>query len=151
MNCVHVDFLSEQTMEVPMDALPPELLLMVFSFLNIVNLCRCAGVFKYWHQLACDTSNWRHVNFSLLRHVTEEFLMNMSQWSGRFLKCLNLDGCMNVTDRALRCLAENCCNMINLDLNGCESITNESCRMLALHCQRLVRLSLARCSYIAGY
>ena len=42
----------------------------VFSFLDIVSLCRCAQVSKYWNILALDGSNWQYVDlFSFQRDV----------------------------------------------------------------------------------
>ena len=42
----------------------------VFSFLDIVSLCRCAQVSKYWNILALDGSNWQYIDlFSFQRDV----------------------------------------------------------------------------------
>jgi len=40
----------------------------VFSYLDVVSLCRCACVSKYWHQIALDGSNWQRVD--LFRYQT---------------------------------------------------------------------------------
>lgn len=42
--------------------LPKELLLRIFSFLDVVALCRCAQVSKSWNLLALDGSNWQKIN-----------------------------------------------------------------------------------------
>ena len=34
----------------------------VFSYLDVVSLCRSACVSKYWHQIALDGSNWQRVD-----------------------------------------------------------------------------------------
>ena len=34
----------------------------IFSFLDVVTLCRCAKVSKYWNDLALDGSNWQRVD-----------------------------------------------------------------------------------------
>ncbi|CAG0924558.1 unnamed protein product, partial [Notodromas monacha] len=41
--------------------LPKELLLRIFSHLDVVTLCRCARVCKYWNVLALDGSNWQKI------------------------------------------------------------------------------------------
>lgn len=42
----------------------------VFSFLDVVTLCRCAQVSKYWNVLALDGSNWQKVDlFNFQRDV----------------------------------------------------------------------------------
>ena len=42
--------------------LPKELLLRVFSYLDVVSLCRSAQVSKAWNILALDGSNWQRVD-----------------------------------------------------------------------------------------
>uniref|UniRef100_A0ACB8FTU1 F-box/LRR-repeat protein 2 n=1 Tax=Sphaerodactylus townsendi TaxID=933632 RepID=A0ACB8FTU1_9SAUR len=42
--------------------LPKELLLRIFSFLDIITLCRCAQVSKSWNILALDGSNWQRID-----------------------------------------------------------------------------------------
>ena len=42
--------------------LPKELLLRIFSHLDVVSLCRCAQVSKAWNVLALDGSNWQKVD-----------------------------------------------------------------------------------------
>uniref|UniRef100_A0A9L0K9P5 F-box domain-containing protein n=1 Tax=Equus asinus TaxID=9793 RepID=A0A9L0K9P5_EQUAS len=42
--------------------LPKELLLRIFSFLDIVTLCRCAQISKAWNILALDGSNWQRID-----------------------------------------------------------------------------------------
>lgn len=42
--------------------LPKELLLRIFSYLDVVSLCRCAQVSKSWNILALDGSNWQRID-----------------------------------------------------------------------------------------
>ena len=42
--------------------LPKELLLRIFSFLDVVSLCRSAQVSRAWNLLALDGSNWQEVD-----------------------------------------------------------------------------------------
>lgn len=42
--------------------LPKELLLRIFSYLDVVSLCRCAQVSKAWNILALDGSNWQRID-----------------------------------------------------------------------------------------
>jgi len=48
----------------------------VFSYLDVVSLCRCACVSKYWHQIALDGSNWQRVD---LFHYQTCVKVNISQ------------------------------------------------------------------------
>ncbi|KAF3430247.1 hypothetical protein E2986_11564 [Frieseomelitta varia] len=50
--------------------LPKELLLRIFSYLDVVSLCRCAQVSKAWNVLALDGSNWQRIDlFDFQRDV----------------------------------------------------------------------------------
>lgn len=42
--------------------LPKEILFRIFSYLDVVSLCRCAQVSKYWNLLALDGSNWQKID-----------------------------------------------------------------------------------------
>ncbi|XP_063233472.1 uncharacterized protein LOC134537110 isoform X2 [Bacillus rossius redtenbacheri] len=42
--------------------LPKELLLRIFSYLDVVSLCRCAQVSRAWNVLALDGSNWQRID-----------------------------------------------------------------------------------------
>lgn len=42
--------------------LPKELLLRIFSYLDVLALCRCAQVSKSWNLLALDGSNWQKID-----------------------------------------------------------------------------------------
>lgn len=42
--------------------LPKELILRIFSYLDVVSLCRCAQVSKSWNVLALDGSNWQRID-----------------------------------------------------------------------------------------
>src|SRR6218665_1856410 len=45
----------------------------VFSYLDVLSLCRCASVSKYWNQVALDGSNWQRVD--LFRFQTDVEVM----------------------------------------------------------------------------
>jgi len=61
----------------------------VFSYLDIVSLCRCACVSKYWHQIALDGSNWQRVD--LFRYQT---CVKVKKLRVLTLFCIEL--CMNI-------------------------------------------------------
>merc|ERR1719489_136298 len=69
--------------------LPQELLLRIFSFLDIMSLCRCAQVSNYWNNLALDGSNWQKVDlFEFQAFVEHDVVVNLSRRCGGFLKSL---------------------------------------------------------------
>ncbi|KAM9656363.1 F-box/LRR-repeat protein 20 isoform 2-T3 [Morphnus guianensis] len=106
--------------------LPKELLLRIFSFLDVVTLCRCAQVSR--------------------GRVVE----NISKRCGGFLRKLSLRGCQGVGDNALRTFAQNCRNIEVLNLNGCTKITDATCTSLSKFCSKLRHLDLASCTSITN-
>lgn len=126
--------------------LPKELLLRIFSFLDVVTLCRCAQVSKYWNLLALDGSNWQRVDlFQFQVDVKAPVVENISKRCGGFLKALSLKGCQNITDDALQKFAEQCRNIEELNFDKCKNLTDLTCKSLGHHSKKLVHLDLTSC------
>uniref|UniRef100_A0A2K6KHL7 F-box and leucine rich repeat protein 2 n=1 Tax=Rhinopithecus bieti TaxID=61621 RepID=A0A2K6KHL7_RHIBE len=138
--------------------LPKELLLRIFSFLDIVTLCRCAQISKAWNILALDGSNWQRIDFNFQTDVEGRVVENISKRCGGFLRKLSLRGCIGVGDSSLKTFAQNCRNIEHLNLNGCTKITDSTCYSLSRfcsklkhiqnYCHELVSLNLQSCSRI---
>ena len=90
--------------------LPKELLLRVFSYLDVVSLCRSAQVkwqikllvlselsrqvSKAWNILALDGSNWQNVDlFEFQVDIEGVVVENLAKRCGGFLRTLSLNGC----------------------------------------------------------
>ena len=74
--------------------LPKELLLRVFSYLDVVSLCRSAQVSKAWNILALDGSNWQNVDlFEFQVDIEGVVVENLAKRCGGFLRSLSLNGC----------------------------------------------------------
>jgi len=55
----------------------------IFSYLDVLALCRCAQVSKFWNVLALDGSNWQHVDlFAFQRDIEVSSL-----YFSKFLFC----------------------------------------------------------------
>ncbi|XP_039233912.1 F-box/LRR-repeat protein 20 [Pipra filicauda] len=131
--------------------LPKELLLRIFSFLDVVTLCRCAQVSRAWNVLALDGSNWQRIDlFDFQRDIEGRVVENISKRCGGFLRKLSLRGCLGVGDNALRTFAQNCRNIEVLNLNGCTKITDATCTSLSKFCSKLRHLDLASCTSITN-
>ncbi|XP_039421534.1 F-box/LRR-repeat protein 20 isoform X7 [Corvus cornix cornix] len=131
--------------------LPKELLLRIFSFLDVVTLCRCAQVSRAWNVLALDGSNWQRIDlFDFQRDIEGRVVENISKRCGGFLRKLSLRGCLGVGDNALRTFAQNCRNIEVLNLNGCTKITDTTCTSLSKFCSKLRHLDLASCTSITN-
>lgn len=131
--------------------LPKELLLRIFSFLDVVTLCRCAQVSRAWNVLALDGSNWQRIDlFDFQRDIEGRVVENISKRCGGFLRKLSLRGCLGVGDNALRTFAQNCRNIELLNLNGCTKITDATCASLSKFCSKLRQLDLASCTSVSN-
>lgn len=126
--------------------LPKELILKIFSFLDIVSLCRCAQVSKYWNQLALDGDNWQIVSlFDFRVAVQDQVVENLSARCGDYLKILILRGCKSVTDSSMETFSKNCRNLEEINLDDCKQLTDETCKSLATNCRKLAHLNIASC------
>uniref|UniRef100_A0AC34GSS4 F-box domain-containing protein n=1 Tax=Panagrolaimus sp. ES5 TaxID=591445 RepID=A0AC34GSS4_9BILA len=129
--------------------LPKEQLLRIFSYLDIVSLCRCAQVCRYWNTLAMDGSNWQQVDlFQFQKDIKASVVESLAERCGGFLKDLSLRGCENIQDSALRSFATKCPNIERLQLNKCKRVTDDTSEFLGLYCHRLVTLDLENCIQI---
>lgn len=57
----------------------------IFSYLDILALCRCAQVSKFWNVLALDGSNWQHVDLFTFQRDIEVSHLCVSRkffWTG---------------------------------------------------------------------
>jgi len=127
--------------------LPKELLLRVFSYLDVVSLCRSAQVSRAWNLLALDGSNWQKVDlFEFQVDVEGIVVENLAKRCGGFLKSLSLNGCQAVGDSALSIFAKNCPNIENLNLGSCSRLSDHTSQSLARHCRKLRMLDISSCN-----
>ncbi|EJD73939.1 hypothetical protein LOAG_18676 [Loa loa] len=129
--------------------LPKELILRIFSFLDITSLCRCAQTCRHWNLLALDGSNWQQVDlFQFQKDIKAPVVENLAKRCGGFLKRLSLRGCENVQENALRSFTLKCPNIEHLSLYKCKRVTDSTCEYLGRNCHRLVWLDLENCTAI---
>ncbi|CAD7673238.1 unnamed protein product [Nyctereutes procyonoides] len=124
----------------------------IFSFLDIVTLCRCAQISKAWNILALDGSNWQRIDlFNFQTDVEGRVVENISKRCGGFLRKLSLRGCIGVGDSSLNTcysLSRFCSKLKHLDLTSCVSITNSSLKGISEGCRNLEYLNLSWCDQI---
>uniref|UniRef100_A0A1I7WSY6 F-box domain-containing protein n=1 Tax=Heterorhabditis bacteriophora TaxID=37862 RepID=A0A1I7WSY6_HETBA len=129
--------------------LPKELILRIFSHLDMKTLCRCAQTCRLWNILALDGSNWQQVDlFTFQRDVKAATVENLARRCGGFLKKLSLKGCENIQDSALRSFTAKCANIEHLSLYKCKRVTDATCENLGRHCHKLNHLNLENCTTI---
>lgn len=131
------------------DAIPKELLLKIFSYMDFATLGKCAQVCKFWHECAFDGSNWKSIDlFQFQCGVKPHVVEKIAQRCRGFLREVTLKGCRKITDEAIRRFTELCQLIEILDLTDCDGLTNETCSYLGRNCPELTRLSLASCDRI---
>uniref|UniRef100_A0A0N4T922 F-box domain-containing protein n=1 Tax=Brugia pahangi TaxID=6280 RepID=A0A0N4T922_BRUPA len=122
---------------------------LIFSFLDITSLCRCAQTCRHWNLLALDGSNWQQVDlFQFQKDIKAPVVENLAKRCGGFLKKLSLRGCENVQENALRSFTLKCPNIEHLSLYKCKRVTDSTCEYLGRNCHRLVWLDLENCTAI---
>lgn len=83
--------------------LPRELLLRIFSYLDVTSITRSAQVCKYWNSLALDGSNWQYVDlFNFQKDVNIHVVENIAHRCNDFLKAIRLENCRFLTDEAIK-------------------------------------------------
>ena len=96
-----------------LEELPNELLMKIFSFLEITNLLKCSQTSKRIRTICKDESLWQKINLSKKR-VPTEFLKKVITYG---CKSLNLNEAKIVGNLRL----ENQSQLTNLDLSGCSA------------------------------
>ena len=114
-----------------LEELPSELLLKIFSFLDITNLLKCSQTSKRIRSICYDDSLWQKINLRKMT-VPTEFLQKVI---GYGCKSLNLSKANLVGTLRL----ENESQLTNLDLLGC-SATSHVFEVLLKSCTNLQKL-----------
>jgi hypothetical protein len=65
--------------------------------------------------------------------------------SGKKVRSINLEHCDNITDEALKHIAQHCPILRSLDLRDCKNVTDKGLTVLATQCHSMTHLVLDRC------
>ncbi|XP_076067616.1 F-box and leucine rich repeat protein partner of paired [Oratosquilla oratoria] len=149
----------------------PEILALIFSYLDVRDKGRVARVCTAWRDAAYHKSVWRGVearlhlrraNPSLFPSLVRRGIRRVQVLSLRrtlrdvvcgvpTLTSLNLSGCFNVTDEGLNtAFTTECPSLTHLNLSLCKQITDNSLGRLAQQLQNLEVLELGGCSFITN-
>lgn len=148
--------------------LPDEVLLYVFSFLSVEEVCRSvAPVCRTWRDLAADPSLWtsfafqysvtdeqvqelvskapRLVHLELQSHQNgEELLTHVASTCPR-LEHLTVKFCQNVTEEAMAAMVQGCPDLRHLNLEGSQ-MTSGQCYIRISGFTNLIHLNLSHSS-----
>ena len=113
--------------------LPRELLLKIFTHLDIASKCNSASVCRAWNILANDGENWREINLFKYREPAASRMNNstlikiLASRSNHFLTTLNLKGCSHITDSSMAVIINRCGgNLVSINISRCTSLTYDT-------------------------
>ncbi|XP_033115267.1 F-box/LRR-repeat protein 14-like [Anneissia japonica] len=157
--------------EIHISCLFPEILAMIFSYLDVREKGRSAQVCRAWRDAAYHRSVWRGVeaklhlrraNPSLFPSLVARGIQRVQILSLRRslsyvlqgmpnIQCLNLSGCYNLTDSGLsHAFIRQIPSLTVLNLSLCKQITDSSLGRIAQYLKGLEYLDLAGCSNITN-
>ncbi|CAL4182766.1 unnamed protein product, partial [Meganyctiphanes norvegica] len=149
----------------------PEILALIFSYLDVKEKGRVAQVCGNWRDAVYHKSVWRGVeaklhlrraNPSLFPSLVRRGIRRVQVLSLRRslrdvisgvtnLNSLNLSGCYNVTDIGLtHAFVTECPSLTSLNLSLCKQISDSSLGRIAQQLRNLEVLELGGCSYITN-
>ncbi|TKS88458.1 F-box/LRR-repeat protein 20 F-box and leucine-rich repeat protein 20 [Collichthys lucidus] len=144
-----------------------EIFTIIFSYLDVVTLCRCAQVSKAWNVLALDGSNWQKIDLFNFQTDIEDIRSELQKHRSAEPERLHQDHRQHLsqpqqvllqtqTARSdLLCVhqqplpkgPQNCHELEKMDLEECILVTDNTLVQLSIHCPRLQALvNLYTCS-----
>jgi F-box/leucine-rich repeat protein 14 len=149
----------------------PEVLALIFSYLNVRDKGRAAQVCVSWRDAAYHKSVWRGVEAKLhLRKANPPLFTSLGRRGIKRVQVLsmrrslrdvvhgvpnverlNLSGCYNVTDIGLaHAFASPLPTLTQLDLSLCKQVTDSSLGRIAQHLRNLETLELGGCCHVTN-
>jgi len=163
--------LGDERIRTTVDILYPELLCLIFSFLDTQSKGRSAQVCRKWRNICNTREIWkgceaklnlgklnslvvpslikrgiRRVQILSIRKSLKELVTGMHT-----LTSLNLSGCYNLTDVGLETvLHQDMPALVSINLSLCKDVTDKSLRRIGSHCKNLEILELGGCTGVTN-
>ncbi|XP_062437632.1 F-box and leucine-rich repeat protein 13 isoform X2 [Rhea pennata] len=116
---------------------------LIFRYVNLVDLARCAQVSQTWMLLTQNSSLWSDINFSSVKHkVQDKIVVNILQKWRPYVFRLNLRGCYSLHWPSFKSISE-CKNLQDLNLSECQGLNDDSMRLISEGCPSLLYLNLS--------
>ncbi|XP_029473008.1 dynein regulatory complex subunit 6 isoform X2 [Rhinatrema bivittatum] len=130
--------------------LPLRAVLKIFSYINIVDLARCAQVCRSWKILTQTSSLWSSIDFSAVRQkIQDKTVVNILQKCRPYVIRVNFRCCSSLCWPSFKRINE-CKNLQDLNLSECQGINDESMRVILEGCPALLYLNLSYTDISSG-
>ncbi|KAG9254954.1 uncharacterized protein F5Z01DRAFT_706087 [Emericellopsis atlantica] len=158
------------------DAVPHEIRIYIFSFLQPKQLVQASRVSRSFHKFCFDGQLWMSLDASkFYQEIPADSLARIITSAGPFIKDLNLRGCVQVEHyKRAEVIVKACKNLMNATLEGCRNfqkttlhsllesnerlvalnltgltaVSNRSCRIIAESCPQLESLNVSWCGKV---
>ena len=133
----------------PFDLMTDDVIVKIFSNLTTDQLCRCSCVCERWYRLAWDPLLWKRIVINddripidrALRYLTKRLSYNTPTVCV-IVERINLNGCIQLTDKGLHCVAKRCPELRTLEIKGCSNVTNTALCEVVSYCVNLEYLDV---------
>ncbi|XP_072106538.1 F-box/LRR-repeat protein 7-like isoform X3 [Mobula birostris] len=140
----------QQKEQSPIDNLPDQTLIEMFSHLPTNQLCRCTRVCRRWYNLCWDPRLWRTIRLTeetvnvdrALRVLTRRLCQDTPNVCLTLEKVI-LQSCRRLSDRGLYTIAQCCPELRQLEVPGCYGISNEALYDVVSRCPNLEYLDVS--------
>ncbi|XP_069484160.1 F-box and leucine-rich repeat protein 13 isoform X2 [Ambystoma mexicanum] len=123
--------------------LPQRAVLRIFSYVDIIDLARCAQVCRSWKIITQTSSLWSSIDFATARHkIQDKIVVNILQKCRPYVIRLNLRSCSSLHWPSFKSISE-CKNLQDLNVSECEGLNDESMRVISEGCPALLYLNLS--------
>ncbi|ORZ03228.1 hypothetical protein BCR43DRAFT_520409 [Syncephalastrum racemosum] len=161
----------------PFFRLPEELQIRILGLLSTQERVAVSAVCQRWQGLVYDGSLWTCIDASsFYRIIPADQLVRLGMAGGKFLRILNLRGCVQLTGHGLRTLSTHCPNLhtvcfkdcrgvstaslafflehaahlCDIDVSGVDSVRDSTLQKLVAHCPSVTALNLDWCRNVTG-
>ena len=137
------------------ESLPPEILMIIFSYLWTTDLIRAGKVCGNWASVAKITSLWRYRHLQFPRDGDQETRFELIK-GAPLLEAFDYNGGLSSDDgashhiRLIDTLSSHCKNLIDVTLHWCEITSKTLLLTLAMNCKRLQYIDLTWSGFNKG-
>uniref|UniRef100_H2Z1H4 F-box domain-containing protein n=1 Tax=Ciona savignyi TaxID=51511 RepID=H2Z1H4_CIOSA len=130
--------------------LPRKAAIKIFSYLDLMDLGRCARVCRAWKVITGAPSLWSHLNFSRVKvSVNDKMVIQCLHKCRPYLIHLNLRQCLSVHWPTFKAISE-CRNLQDLNVSECKGVNDEVMRTIAESCPTLLYLNVSHTDITDG-